>query len=100
MFVLNLIPDDSIMPNKQPDKAIALTYDGVNAPTVSAKGADEDAKKIIEIAKEFGIPIYENPQLLSALSQLEISDEIPENLYQVIAEVISFAYWIQGKKPD
>ncbi|OZG71050.1 flagellar biosynthesis protein FlhB [Hahella sp. CCB-MM4] len=84
----------------QNSKAIALMYDGVKAPTVSAKGEGDLAEEIIAIAREHGVPLYENPELVHSLSQLDLGDEIPELLYRVIAEIIAFAYHIQGKVPE
>ena len=44
-------------------KAVALHYDGSNAPTVSATGEQEVAERIIAIAREYGVPLYENPEI-------------------------------------
>lgn len=70
--------------------ALALQYDGEGAPTVTAKGEGELAERIIAAAKEAGVPIEENPLLSEALSQIELGEEIPVELYQAVAEVISF----------
>lgn len=80
-------------------KAIALIYDEVSAPTVGAKGEGDLAEQIIAIAREHGVPLYENPELVRSLARLELGDEIPELLYRVIAEIIAFAYHIRGKVP-
>ncbi|WP_416394683.1 EscU/YscU/HrcU family type III secretion system export apparatus switch protein [Allohahella sp. A8] len=82
-----------------PKSAIALFYDGKAAPKLSAKGEGEVAEEIMRIAREHGVPLYENAALVQSLSTLELGDEIPELLYRVIAEIIAFAYIIQGKKP-
>jgi len=79
------------------NKAIALHYDGMEAPTVTAKGYDEVAKEIYRIAKENNIPMHEDAELVSLLSRLDIGDEIPKNLYIAVAEVIAFAYLVSGK---
>lgn len=84
--------------NKLP-QAVALHYDEVRAPTVSAKGSASLAEEIIEIAREHNIPLYENRELVELLSTMELGEEIPEILYRVIAEIIAFAYYLQGKKP-
>lgn len=81
-------------------KAVALTYDEVRAPTVSAKGQSSLAEEIIELAEKHGIPLYENADLVEVLSKIELGDEIPEILYRVIAEIIAFAYHLQGKVPE
>ncbi len=82
------------------NKAVALTYDGQNAPTVSATGSGDIAEQILAIAKEYEIPIFENPELLRLLATLDLGDEIPETLYLCIAQIIAFAYRIQGKSPE
>ncbi|SFM17712.1 EscU/YscU/HrcU family type III secretion system export apparatus switch protein [Marinobacter zhejiangensis] len=79
--------------------AVALKYDGQHAPTISATGTDELAEEIIRIAREHGIPLYENPELAGILSRLELNDEIPETLYRVVAEILAFAFNLQGKTP-
>lgn len=83
----------------KPSQAIALKYDEITAPKLTAKGHDELADEIIRLAREHNIPIYENSELVRILSTLELGDEIPEILYRVIAEIIAFAYYLQGKVP-
>lgn len=79
-------------------KAVALKYEVKkdNAPKVIAKGKEKIADKILEIAKKENIPIYEDPETLEILFSLDIGDEIPHELYQVIAEI--FAYIISKKE--
>ena len=86
-------------PSTSQPQAVALHYDGDNAPVVTATGKNEFAEQIIAIARVHGVPLYENPQLVDVLSQLELGEAIPEALYLTIAEIIAFAYYIQGKKP-
>ena len=83
-----------------PKKAVALYYDGVTAPTLSAKGTFELAEEIIAIAKEHGIPIKEEPELVNLLTKLKLGQEIPRELYVAVAEIIAFAYMIKGKVPE
>ena len=83
-----------------PRRAIALEYDGSNAPRITATGTQELAEQIIAIARENKVPLFENPELAQILSQLELGDEIPELLYLCIAQVIAFAYFIRGRFPD
>lgn len=80
-------------------QAVALSYDGQRAPTITAEGSGELAEQIIAIAREHGVPLFENPQLLTLLQQVGLGEEIPETLYLCIAQVIAFAYKIQGKFP-
>ncbi|PWB30104.1 flagellar biosynthesis protein FlhB [Pseudomonas sp. SDI] len=82
-----------------PRQAIALSYDGQQAPTLTAKGDDELAEAILTIAREHEVPIYENPELVRLLARLELGDAIPEALYLTIAEVIAFAWQLRGKVP-
>ncbi len=89
--------------NKPFTQAIALHYDEQISnpiPRVTATGQDEIARQIIELAKEHGIPIHEDPDLAVLLSQLELYEDIPEALYRVVAEVLAFAYIVSGKKPQ
>jgi flagellar biosynthesis protein len=88
------------MTNQQPsDIAIALHYDGENAPRITASGRNELAQRIIELAREHGIPLEENGELATILAQIPVGDEIPEALYRAVAEVIAFAYLVSGKRP-
>ncbi|MDD1783244.1 EscU/YscU/HrcU family type III secretion system export apparatus switch protein [Enterovibrio sp. ZSDZ35] len=84
---------------KKVKSAVALKYDGVNAPHVSAKGYNELAEKLInEMANQGGL-IHSDETLMQWLSALEVGDEIPEALYLVIAELIAFAWYLEGKTP-
>jgi flagellar biosynthesis protein len=87
------------MKHKQPRQAIALSYDGQQAPTLSAKGDDELAEAILAIAREHEVPIYENAELVRLLARLELGEQIPEALYLTIAEIIAFAWQLRGKVP-
>ncbi len=82
-----------------PTLAVALQYDGENAPKVTAKGAGDIAKQILAIAREHDVPLQDNPELVNLLSKIELGDQIPEALYLAVAEVIAFAYMIKGKVP-
>lgn len=86
--------------NKKEQAAIALGYDGKNAPKVVAKGYNQLAEEIIAAAKDAGIMVYEDKQLLAMLDQLSLNEQIPQSLYIIIAELISFSYVLQGKYPD
>lgn len=71
--------------------AIALGYEmGDNAPVVLATGRGLIAEKIIEVAREHDVPLEVDPMLAQALSSIELGDEIPEQLYVAVAEVIGF----------
>lgn len=81
-------------------QAVALFYDGENTPTITAKGEGHTAQEIIDIAQIHGVTLCENKPLLELLMTLELGDEIPENLYIAIAQIIAFAYRLQGKFPE
>ncbi|MGN8260307.1 EscU/YscU/HrcU family type III secretion system export apparatus switch protein [Pseudomonas sp. SMSB3] len=87
------------MNSKAPRQAIALNYDGQQAPTVTAKGDDELAEAILALAREYEVPIYENAELVALLARLELGEQIPEALYLSIAEIIAFAWQLRGKVP-
>ncbi|HED16387.1 MAG TPA: flagellar protein FhlB [Gammaproteobacteria bacterium] len=77
--------------------AVALFYDGRNAPRVTAKGSDKVAREIKRVAEENDVPLYEDVILAQVLSQIDLGEEIPRALYIAIAEVIAFTYLISGK---
>ncbi|MES9993921.1 MAG: EscU/YscU/HrcU family type III secretion system export apparatus switch protein [Candidatus Thiodiazotropha sp.] len=85
--------------SKESDLAIALKYDGENAPRLSAKGRGDLANKIVALAQEHEVPLHEDAELAALLSQIPLGDEIPESLYRAVAEVIAFAYLLSGKLP-
>lgn len=75
-------------------KAVALRYNPQEkaAPTVVAKGKGRVAEKIIDTAREHGVPLQEDASLVEVLSTLELDRQIPTELYQLVAEVLSFVY--------
>jgi flagellar biosynthesis protein len=70
--------------------AVALHYDKTGAPRVVAKGRGSIGEKIIEVARAHDVPIEENEVLAGALSNVELGDEIPAELYKAVAEVLIF----------
>lgn len=82
-------------------KAVALKYEKekYTAPQLIAKGQREVAKKIIEKAEEFNIPLYEDANLTEILSRLEVGSLIPPEIYKAVAEVLAWVY-ILDKKGD
>ena len=85
--------------NKSVTLAVALHYDEVNAPRVTAKGTDEIAQRILDIARQHNVPLQENTELVKLLSRIELGEQIPEALYLAVAEIIAFAYYLKGKVP-
>jgi flagellar biosynthesis protein len=76
------------------NRAVSLKYqpESDSSPRVTAKGKGKIAEKIIKIAKEHDIYIHEDPDLIEVLSQLDINDEIPPDLYLIVAELLTFVY--------
>lgn len=89
------------MEQKQPPKksAAALHYspDNDEAPQVVARGKGFVAERIIAMAQEYGVPLYEDPTLVELLVKLDLGDTIPYELYQVVAEVLSFIYRLERR---
>jgi flagellar biosynthesis protein len=77
--------------------AVALHYDKSGAPRVVAKGRGSIGEKIIEVAKAHDIPIEQNEVLAGALSNVELGDEIPAELYKAVAEVLIFVLRLSGR---
>lgn len=75
-------------------QAVALKYSPLDmqAPSVVAKGKGIVAEEIMHKAKEHGVPIQEDASLVEVLGQLELNQEIPEELYRLVAEILSFVY--------
>lgn len=94
------VPKADVVITNPTHYAIALKYDGdkMDAPIIIAKGVDFLAQKIKSIAKENQIITVENRPLARALyDQAEIGDEVPEDLFKAIAEVLAYVYRIRNK---
>ena len=77
--------------------AVALQYAAPHAPKVTAIGRGEMARRIVDVGTSSGVPISNNPELAMALSNVEIDEEIPENLYRAVAEVLAYILRVSGK---
>lgn len=84
---------------RQEHKAVAIVYDDKKtmAPKVVASGKGLLAERIIETAREAGVHVHEDPNLVELLSKVPIGDEIPVELYQTVAEVLSFVYRVNER---
>ena len=76
--------------------AVALEYHKPDAPRVVAKGRGEVGQRIIDTAREHGVPVRQNAALAEALSTIELDDAIPEPLYRAVAEVLAFILRTSG----
>ncbi|HPI92728.1 MAG TPA: EscU/YscU/HrcU family type III secretion system export apparatus switch protein [Deltaproteobacteria bacterium] len=86
--------------NNKDKKAVSLKYERGKdaAPKVTAKGRGAVAEKILALAREHGIPIEKDTTMLEALYRLDINEEIPEDLYQIVAELLAFIYRMNSLK--
>jgi flagellar biosynthesis protein len=85
--------------SRQMRQAIALAYGKNPVPVVIAKGDADLAWRMIEEARNQGVFISEDPQLLALLSRLEVDQEIPQELFTAVAVVLSWVYWLKGMRP-
>jgi flagellar biosynthesis protein len=79
--------------------AVALHYEKPGTPRVVAKGRGEVGQRIIESARAHGVPIEQNAGLAEALAQVELEEEIPEELYRAVAQVLVFILRVSGRLP-
>jgi FlhB-like protein len=75
-------------------QAVALRYDaaGAGAPRVTASGWGLIAERIVAVAREHGLHVHEDPDLVALLGKLPVNAEIPPDLYRAVAEVLAFVY--------
>ncbi|MEE2746502.1 MAG: flagellar type III secretion system protein FlhB, partial [Pseudomonadota bacterium] len=101
-MIANVTKADIVITNPT-HYAVALKYDmeTMPAPVLVAKGVDDLAARMREVAEENEVPIVENPPLARALyASVELDESIPENLYQAVAEVIGYVFRLKGKLPS
>lgn len=99
LMIQNVAKADVVITNPT-HFAVAIMYDTQNmgAPIVLAKGADFIAKQIRDKATELNIPIVEEPPLARALyHNVEVEQEIPENLFRAVAQVLAYVYGLKKK---
>jgi flagellar biosynthesis protein len=75
-------------------RVAALRYDhpADRAPKLVARGDGHVAEKIIALAREHGVPIHEDRELVATLARLDLDEDIPVEVYQVVAEILAFLY--------
>jgi len=102
MRMMSQVPEADVVITNPTHYAVALAYkeNAGAAPQVIAKGQDYIARKIREVATEHEIEIVENPPLAQSLfATCEVGDEIPEDLYQAVADILVFVYRQKGRIP-
>ncbi len=77
--------------------AVTLRWSGSGAPRITAKGHGAVAERILELAREHGVPLRQDAALVEVLGRLDLEREIPAALYVAVAEVIAFAYALRGR---
>lgn len=82
------------------NKAVALKYNPEEneAPAILAKGIGAVGDYIVSLAKKNNVPIYRNDKLVESLYRLKENEEIPPELYTIVAEIFSFVYSLKGEK--
>ena len=98
--MMQAVPRATVVVTNPTHYAVALEWDEVkmDAPVVTAKGADLVAKRIRDIAREHGVAIMENPPLARTLyEKVDLDQPIPSNLYAAVAQVIAFVYKLKRK---
>ena len=95
------VPRATVVVTNPTHFAVALEWDEItmDAPVLTAKGADLMARRIREMAREHNVPIMENPALARALyDKVELDSPVPPNLYAAVAQVIAFIYKLKGRQ--
>lgn len=93
------VPDADVVITNPTHIAVALSYrrEEMDAPQIVAKGNDQIALRIKEIAEDNDVPIVENPPLARTLNEVEIGESIPETMYKAVAEILAYVYNLKGK---
>lgn len=94
------VPKATVVVTNPTHLSIAIQYeaDTMEAPLITAKGADHIALKIREIAKENNVPLYEDVPLARAMyDKVEVGDTVPQEFFAAVAEIIAYVYKLQGK---
>jgi len=85
---------------QRPNTAIALQFDGFNAPVVTARGDGHNAERIIQIAREHDIPLHQDRDLTRVLSCIPLGDEIPAEAFTAVAEILAYIYYLDDIASD
>ena len=97
---MDSVPDADFVVRNPTHVACALKYDAetMQSPTVTAKGTELMAKKIIDIAVQHNVPVIDNPPVARALFRMvDINQQIPPELYKAVAEILLFVYGLKNK---
>ncbi|WP_305043264.1 flagellar biosynthesis protein FlhB [Geoalkalibacter sp.] len=94
------VPKADVVVTNPTHLSVALVYERgkMDAPRVVAKGADLVAMKIREIARENNVPLVENVPVARALYQVELGQDIPEDMFKAVAEILAYVYSLKGRQ--
>ena len=94
--------NDKLERERSSVEAVALRYrHGEDAaPRVVATGRGYLAERILELAREWDVPVHEDPDLIEVLSKLDINEEIPPHVYRAVAEILAFVYTLNDRWRD
>ncbi|HKK02220.1 MAG TPA: flagellar biosynthesis protein FlhB [Desulfuromonadales bacterium] len=94
------VPKADVVITNPTHLAVALSYrrGEMDAPQVVAKGADQVAAKIREIAREHRVPLVENVPVARALYQVDLGSAVPEELFKAVAEILAYVYGLKGQR--
>ena len=98
---MDSVPDADFVVRNPTHVACALKYDAetMQSPTVTAKGTELIAKKIIDIAIKHNVPVIDNPPVARALFRMvDLNQQIPPELYKAVAEILLFVYGLKNKQ--
>ena len=97
---MDSVPEADFVVRNPTHVACALKYDAetMQSPTVTAKGTELIAKKIIDIAVQHNVPVIDNPPVARALFRMvDINQQIPPELYKAVADILLFVYGLKSK---
>jgi flagellar biosynthesis protein len=84
------------MPDERREASAALRYTGTGTPQVIAAGRGHVADTILARARDAGVPVHHDPELADSLAALALGDEVPEELWTAVAQVLAWAYSLDG----
>ncbi|MDO3378061.1 flagellar biosynthesis protein FlhB [Geoalkalibacter halelectricus] len=98
--MMSEVPKADVVVTNPTHLSVALSYERgrMDAPRVVAKGADRVALRIREIARENDVPLVENVPVARALYQVELGQEIPEEMFKAVAEILAYVYSLKGQQ--
>ena len=82
-----------------PDVTAGAEVHGRRAPKVVAAGKGHIAAQVLVRAREAGVPVHQDPELATALTQLAMGQEIPDQMWTAVAQVLAWAYGLSEKRP-